>query len=388
MRHAAEAEDDELVAEILVEYHLVLIRNGSWQTLVHWVKSRPDEVIVEHPVLATAAATAVTLLGGSGLERRRFLALADRSRAERPDLCDPLIESAAKAVRAMALEGGVAQALWDGRSAVSIAGAAADELMVSSLAAHARALYHAGEIDEARNRAIEALEHPDVERRPPEMASARQRRWPSSPWRAGSCRQRAHMRRRRERSSAASAAAGAGWEHTPLPRSEASLRQKATWRRPSASSLYAERFLRDDFPSVHHACGCSSCSPASVSTEVALEAAEDAMCSARVALSELEDAGCAPRLAAEVEDELEAAKCRANGGGDPRASECRRALAVLTLLESDLSAPQIATKMFLSANTVRSHTRSIYRKLGVNSRADAVARAEAIEVLARTDSPM
>jgi DNA-binding CsgD family transcriptional regulator len=30
---------------------------------------------------------------------------------------------------------------------------------------------------------------------------------------------------------------------------------------------------------------------------------------------------------------------------------------------------------------VRSHTRSIYRKLGVNSRAEAVARAEALGVL-------
>ncbi len=385
MRHAAEAEDDELVAEILVEYHLVLIRNGSWQTLVHWVKSRSDEVIVEHPVLATAAATAVTLLGGSGLERRRFLALADRSRAERPDLCDPLIESAAKTVRAMALEGGVAQALWDGRSAVSIARAAADELMVSSLAAHARALYHAGEIDEARNRAIEALEHPDVERRPPEKAFVRTTlalvALESGQLQAA----RAHAEK------AKAIVGGIGSSRSWLGAHAAAalgsvLAAEGDLAQAEREFVYAERFLRDDFPSVHHAWLLVLLARVRVHRG-RLEAAEDAMCSARVALSELEDAGCAPQLAAEVEDELEAAKCRANGGEilEPLSAA---ELAVLTLLESDLSAPQIATKMFLSANTVRSHTRSIYRKLGVNSRIDAVARAEAIEVLARTDSPM
>jgi len=43
--------------------------------------------------------------------------------------------------------------------------------------------------------------------------------------------------------------------------------------------------------------------------------------------------------------------------------------------------------LFLSANTVRSHTRSIYRKLGVHSRADAVARADALKLLGQAQSP-
>ena len=50
-------------------------------------------------------------------------------------------------------------------------------------------------------------------------------------------------------------------------------------------------------------------------------------------------------------------------------------LAVLRLLASELSARDIGAQLFLSANTVRTHTRAIYRKLGVNSRAEAVARA-------------
>jgi len=51
---------------------------------------------------------------------------------------------------------------------------------------------------------------------------------------------------------------------------------------------------------------------------------------------------------------------------------------VLALLPTHLSRAEIAWRCFLSLNTIRSHTRSIYRKLGVNSRSEAVARAEAL----------
>ena len=63
-------------------------------------------------------------------------------------------------------------------------------------------------------------------------------------------------------------------------------------------------------------------------------------------------------------------------------------LAVLLLLPEDLSIPQIAAELFLSPNTIRTHTRAIYRKLAVNSRADAVARADALGLLAQTESSM
>lgn len=52
-----------------------------------------------------------------------------------------------------------------------------------------------------------------------------------------------------------------------------------------------------------------------------------------------------------------------------------RELAVLRLLASRLSQREIAAELYVSFNTVKSHTRSIFRKLGVNSRADAVERA-------------
>jgi LuxR family maltose regulon positive regulatory protein len=58
-----------------------------------------------------------------------------------------------------------------------------------------------------------------------------------------------------------------------------------------------------------------------------------------------------------------------------------RELEVLQLIAEGLSNPEIAARLFLSLNTVKGHTRSIYGKLGVHSRTQAVARARAFGLL-------
>ena len=53
-----------------------------------------------------------------------------------------------------------------------------------------------------------------------------------------------------------------------------------------------------------------------------------------------------------------------------------RELEVLRLLRGDLAGPEIANELVVSLNTVRTHTKNIYAKLGVTSRRAAVRRAE------------
>jgi LuxR family maltose regulon positive regulatory protein len=57
---------------------------------------------------------------------------------------------------------------------------------------------------------------------------------------------------------------------------------------------------------------------------------------------------------------------------------------VLRLLRSDLSGPDIARELVVSLNTVRTHTKNIFEKLGVNSRRAAVRRAEDLKLFARS----
>jgi LuxR family transcriptional regulator, maltose regulon positive regulatory protein len=66
----------------------------------------------------------------------------------------------------------------------------------------------------------------------------------------------------------------------------------------------------------------------------------------------------------------------------PHADELtERELAVLQLLPSELSKRDIGAALYLSLNTIKTHTRAIYRKLGVETRDEAVARARELDLI-------
>jgi len=72
----------------------------------------------------------------------------------------------------------------------------------------------------------------------------------------------------------------------------------------------------------------------------------------------------------------------APGSGDANAERLsERELDVLRMLRSEFSVPEIAAHLFVSYNTAKTHTRAIYRKLGVGSRSAAVARARVLGYL-------
>ena len=61
-----------------------------------------------------------------------------------------------------------------------------------------------------------------------------------------------------------------------------------------------------------------------------------------------------------------------------------RELDVLRLLGSDLDGPAIARELVVSLNTVRTHTKHIYTKLGVNNRRAAISKAHQLDLLSRS----
>jgi LuxR family transcriptional regulator, maltose regulon positive regulatory protein len=60
-----------------------------------------------------------------------------------------------------------------------------------------------------------------------------------------------------------------------------------------------------------------------------------------------------------------------------------REATILRLLATELSKREIANELFVSVNTVKTHTRAIYRKLGVSSRRDATRRARELGAAGR-----
>jgi LuxR family maltose regulon positive regulatory protein len=57
-----------------------------------------------------------------------------------------------------------------------------------------------------------------------------------------------------------------------------------------------------------------------------------------------------------------------------------RELRILKLLDSDLSERDVGSELYVSYNTVHSHVRSIYRKLGISSRRHAIQRGRELDL--------
>ncbi len=384
VQHAAAAGDFEVVAELLSEDHLALIRNGRSGTLLRWAHALPDDVLIAHPDAAVGAATAALLVGRMTRERRRFLRLADRAKAKHPERFGVYEECVAAMVRAAGLDDGVSEAVVEGYRAVELAQRSVDETLVAALAALARALYFAGELDGARSAASRAVEHPDTARRAPGVAVA-------YTVLALVAADRGRLATARDHAEAARALVGRitssrSWLGATVAEAlGAVLAGEDDLAGAEREFSSAERYLDDDVPTVPHA---------RVLVRLAdircrrgrLDEADGTLRRAREKLAELGDSGAVPVLADEVASELEQARGQA-GASEILELPSEAEVAVLRLLSSDLSVREIGAQLFLSPNTVRSHVRSIYRKLRVGSRDDAVARAEAVGLLSGTQSP-
>jgi LuxR family maltose regulon positive regulatory protein len=84
----------------------------------------------------------------------------------------------------------------------------------------------------------------------------------------------------------------------------------------------------------------------------------------------------------------------AGAGGAPQAAVSplveplsERELEVLRLVAAGLTNQAIADQLFIALSTVKSHTNSIYGKLGVRNRTQAVAQARALSLLQGPPAP-
>jgi LuxR family maltose regulon positive regulatory protein len=366
--HAAAAGEHELVAEMLVEDHLSMIRNGSARSLGDHVGALPDECVLGHPELAAAAAVATGLVGGRAAEQRRLLGLADQALADQTAEPHGYVETAARVARTLMLEGGVTRAVREGCLAVELAEATSDELLTGACAATARALFFAGTIGRRTPSLVHA--HTTLAL----VALARNRV--------------AQARSHAERAKAAADGGGTtrGWLGANAGVALGAV--LAAEGRPGEEErelVAAERMFEDEVPTLHHAWLFALLAQVQI-RRGHLDRGETVLRAARDTVDELPDCGTVGALVRDGEEQLEKARAMVRRGENldrPSVAET----AVLDLLAGDLTTREIGDRLCLSPNTVRSHVHALYVKLGVHSRVDAVAHATALGLLSETESP-
>ena len=87
-------------------------------------------------------------------------------------------------------------------------------------------------------------------------------------------------------------------------------------------------------------------------------------------------------LAAEIVGLLAGRSPAPPPGGPPLEPLSDSEIRVLRYLPTNLSTPEIANELYVSPNTVRTHVRHLYAKLGTHHRTEAVARARGLGLLA------
>lgn len=81
---------------------------------------------------------------------------------------------------------------------------------------------------------------------------------------------------------------------------------------------------------------------------------------------------------AELQRRLDTLRVNMIGASSLTSAELR----LLPLLATHLTFPKIGERLFISPNTVKAEAISIYRKLGVSSRGEAIERAQTLGLLA------
>lgn len=106
--------------------------------------------------------------------------------------------------------------------------------------------------------------------------------------------------------------------------------------------------------------------------------AREALEEATATLDRIPDPGIVPALAAALQDRLLAPARRSASFGQELSA---REVVVLELVAAGLSQREIATQLFISLNTVKTHMRAVYRKLDASTRSQALRRAKDLGIL-------
>jgi ATP/maltotriose-dependent transcriptional regulator MalT len=363
-------------ASDLVTFHWRSLANeGRLATLARWLDELSWPEATAEPQLALIRASVAAQIAEPTDEIERWLAVADRGSRPGP-LANGVasLESGAAILRGLYLTQGVTAAVAAAKRALELE-PPESVWRRQTLTALGQALYLQGKPGEARAPLVEAqrLPHSDdhaptaanvlaylalVELEAGELAAAQRH--------AGSSREllEAHglmgsYVATNTQIALAEIHAAAADAHAAVEELELAVRLSAPAR---PSYWHAHALLR--LASARHKLGDP-------------DAARGALDMARADLELLPDPGMLSALAENVDAELSAPPRHEGFYGEPL-SEAE--LRVLSLLVAGRSVSDVARELYLAPTTVKTHRRTIYRKLGVKSREEAIARAEELSL--------
>jgi len=378
---AAMGDHDEL-ARILTAEHRRLIRDGSLDAFMFWLEWLPEEELARHPILAAYGALIAGVLAQPLSMRRRLATMAEANLHLSGDREQLYVRTLIDLSCAGLLADDLSVSLEHATRAAELTRTDLHELAVPVLAVLAYVHYLRGDSAAARVTAEEAINRPDALQSTHGLVHAEATlallECDAGHPRAAEAQARHALAQAQEfglsdvwSSALAHHALGDALLALGRPQdSERELERAETLRRATEARLdHAHSLL------------------ALVRARIArgrLTLAASELDAAREQLDAFTDVGRLGPLAAEVQRALDAALAGADKVVEqPTFAE----LSVLRLLATELSQREIGNELFLSMNTVKTHTRSIYAKLGVNSREAAVRRASAVGLIEIGDSP-
>jgi LuxR family transcriptional regulator, maltose regulon positive regulatory protein len=378
IEQAAAAGDQEMVAEVLGEHVVELFQTGRVVLFMTWLKKLPPELLIEHPSLPAFGVLAAGQLGRPAVELQRLLALADQARRERPESWAPLYEAVVEVTRVTFLEGDVGASVKHARRAVRAAEEDTEQTFtIAALASLSNALFFAGDLVQARKVALQAVERPEAPQRPGGYAAALGLLAAIDAEEGNPATATAWARQAIDYAGQTGQANfwPVAMAHLGLASALAKAGHAAEGER---AAVRGERLRRTPHPTAGHAHALLVLAEVRAARSLGKRAGDDLQ-RARAMISELPDPGRLPALADQLDRRLHIAPPRVDE--KPLEEPTPGELAVLGYLASDLSQREIGERLYISMNTVKTHTRELYRKLGVHSRSEAVTRAATLGLL-------
>jgi LuxR family maltose regulon positive regulatory protein len=365
---ARDAGDHALLADLLADHHLTMIRAGRATTLSRWAEALPDEVLEARPDVTIAAATAAEVAARPSIEIRRLLGRADVARQRKDPTWSVENEVEFQLLSALNGEGGVTASVTAARQGTALAGSV-PQLSHVGEAVLGMFLELAGEVDEAEAVSRAVIEDPGVAPRPFALLFGK------------GTLALTELARGRPRSA-----------RDQVERALATITRSAVEDTPIASRIYSCEALlliaEGDVAAARRAAERALEVPFDTGPMRAwtLLVAADArarggdFAGARAALGhadELIERSPDPGRLVIQREEVAARVAGSEADGAVLAEPISPAeLRVLRLLaEDDLTRAEIADSLIVSLNTVKTHQRSLYRKLGAGDRETAIGRA-------------